>query len=98
MAATGMKQADLIEKTGWPKSRMSEIVNGKTEYYREIVNTLAAALNIRPWELLMTPEEANHLKRLRTMFDEEVHLRVAESQQGYTLPGTVPGISREKAG
>lgn len=81
-----VRQTDLIRETGWAKSRVSEIVNGKTDYYREIVNTLASVLKIHPWELLMLPEEAHHIKRLRAMLDEEVHLRVAEAQQGYTLP------------
>lgn len=44
---------------------MSDIYNGRTAYYREIVNALSNALNIQPYELLMPPEEAMSIRRMR---------------------------------
>lgn len=57
--------ADIGRETGWAKSRISEIVNGKTGYYREIVNELSRVLRIQPFELLMHPEDAFAIRRLQ---------------------------------
>lgn len=57
--------ADIARETGWAKSRVSEIVNGQTNYYREIVNELARVLRIQPFELLMHPDAAFAIRRLQ---------------------------------
>lgn len=63
--AKDMSQADLCRATGFPKAKVSELVNGKSRYNRDVVNTIAKALEIYPHELLMHPADANALKRLR---------------------------------
>lgn len=60
-----MRQIDLVERTGWGKSKVSELVNGVWHYNREIINTVAKALRIEPFELLMHPDEAMAIRRLR---------------------------------
>lgn len=60
-----MSQADLCRATGFPKAKVSELVNGVSRYNRDVVNTIAGALHIHPYELLMHPDDANALKRLR---------------------------------
>lgn len=60
-----VSQADLCRETGFPKAKMSELVNGKSRYNRDVVNPLAKALHIAPHELLMHPQEAFNLRRLR---------------------------------
>lgn len=60
-----VSQADLCRATGFPKAKMSELVNGVSRYNRDVVNVLAKALHIRPHELLMHPDDANAIKRLR---------------------------------
>lgn len=65
LAAKNMSQADLCRATGFPKAKVSELVNGKSRYNRDVVNTIAKALEIYPHELLMHPADANALKRLR---------------------------------
>jgi transcriptional regulator with XRE-family HTH domain len=97
MASKKMSQAELGRRTGWSKATVNDIFHGKTNYYREIVNLAARALEVHPWELLMSPEEANQIKRLRTALDEEVHLRVAEAQQGFRTKDELPD-RRKKAG
>lgn len=62
MRATGTTQAKLGKVTGWSKSTVNDIYHGKTHYYRDIVNECARALNIHPFELLMTPEHANAIR------------------------------------
>lgn len=60
-----MSQAELMRRTGWSKATTNDIYNGKTGYYRNILNEAATALHIEPFELLMHPSEANHLRTLR---------------------------------
>lgn len=65
MRSTHASQADLCRATGFPKAKMSELVNGKSRYNRDVVNALSRALHIQPYELLMHPDEANAIRRLR---------------------------------
>jgi transcriptional regulator with XRE-family HTH domain len=74
-------QADLCRATGFPKAKMSELVNGVSRYNRDVVNTLAKALHIRPHELLMHPDDANAIKRLR-----ESAIRIAADNTPETAP------------
>lgn len=67
-----MTQADLCRETGFPKAKVSELVNGKSRYNRDVVNAISRALKIDPYELLMHPADANRLKSLR-----ETALRIA---------------------
>ncbi len=68
MASHGMAgrgaQARMMELTGWTKATMSQLYNGEQDYSPKIVNEAAAALNVRPWELLMHPEEAMAIRQL----------------------------------
>jgi transcriptional regulator with XRE-family HTH domain len=83
----GKSQADMCRMTGWSKATMSDIYNGRTLYYREIVNQVATALEVHPFELLMPPDEAFALRRLR----QSALQIAAETRTGYTPPP--PGIS-----
>lgn len=60
-----MSQAELARRTGWSGATVNDIVHGRTNYYREILNEAATALHVQPWELLMAPAEANNLRQLR---------------------------------
>ena len=65
LAATGKRQTDIVRDLDWNKAKISLMVRGKQAYTREEVNELAAYLNIKPHELLMHPEDAHALRRLR---------------------------------
>lgn len=65
ITATATTQADLVRRTDYPKSKMSMLVNGKRKYHRDDINELSRALNIEPFELLMHPEDAMRMRRLR---------------------------------
>ena len=65
MATLELSQAALCRATGFPKAKMSELVNGVSRYNRDVVNTLAQAMHIRPYELLMHPDDANAIRRMR---------------------------------
>jgi hypothetical protein len=63
---------------------MNDIYHGKTSYYRQILNEAARALNVQPFELLMPPEEAHHVRRLRAAVETEHRLRaIAEQRSEY---------------
>lgn len=65
MATLKVRQADIMRATGYPKAKMSELASGKQRFNRDILNEVAAALNIRPYELLMHPDEAMALRQVR---------------------------------
>lgn len=41
------------------------MLRGEQQYTRDAVNEVSAYLNLRPYELLMHPDEAMRLRRLR---------------------------------
>lgn len=56
-------QADLCRETGYPKAKMSELVNGVTRYNRDVVNDISRALKISHYELLMPPAVARAFRQ-----------------------------------
>jgi hypothetical protein len=60
-----LKQSDIVARTDWPKSKVSKLVNGSVAYNREIINEAADAMNLRPFELLLHPEEAMAMRGFR---------------------------------
>ena len=64
-AANIETQADMMEKTGWSKAKMSQLYNAKQDFNSEILAEAATALNARPYELLMPPEDAMAIRQMR---------------------------------
>lgn len=58
-------QADVVKDLDWNKAKVSLIANGKQPYMRDDINQLAEYLNLRPYELLMHPDDAFAIRRLR---------------------------------
>lgn len=61
----GKRQVDFVNHTGWVKSRVSKIWNGRQPYTRDLINVAAEWLGIEPFELLMFPEDALAIRRFR---------------------------------
>lgn len=59
------KQADIVRDLDWNKARVSLMLRGDQPYTRDAVNELAIYLNLQPYELLMHPDDAMALRRLR---------------------------------
>jgi transcriptional regulator with XRE-family HTH domain len=59
------RQADISRDLDMNKAKVSLTASGKQPYDRETVNAIADYLNIRPYELLMHPDDAMALRRLR---------------------------------
>lgn len=77
MASLKLTAAELGRRADIPKATMSAIVNGKTHYYRELMNTIAAALNVRPYELLLHPDDAMAIRRLRDSAAQIAQVKLA---------------------
>ena len=69
-ATAGLKQNDLVTKLDMPKNTAHRLWHGLQPYRRDHVEQIAALLNIRPYELLMPPEEAMGMRRLRSAIAE----------------------------
>jgi transcriptional regulator with XRE-family HTH domain len=65
LKAVGKKQADMARELEWNKAKVSLTANGVQPYDRDDVNEASAYLNIQPYELLMHPEDAMALRRLK---------------------------------
>lgn len=61
----GKSQADMARDTGWNKAKVSLTASGKQAYSRDDVNEAAEYLNIRPYELLMHPDDAMAMRQFR---------------------------------
>lgn len=65
MAALDKRQADIVADLEWNPAKISLMLRGKQQYNRDAVNELSAYLNLQPFELLMHPEDAMALRRMR---------------------------------
>jgi hypothetical protein len=65
LRATNKRQADIVRDLDWNKAKVSLMLRGKQPYTREEINELAAYLNIRPHEMLMHPDDAFAIRRLK---------------------------------
>lgn len=65
MATLRIKQSGLAERIGLSKATMNDVYHGRTQYYRRLVNDVADALNLQPFELFMHPAEAMALRQAR---------------------------------
>ncbi len=59
------KQSDIVRDLDWNKARVSLMLRGEQPYTRDAVNELSAYLNLRPHELLMHPDDAMAIRRLK---------------------------------
>jgi hypothetical protein len=56
---------ELRERTGWTHRIASQLVNRKLRWNRDHLSEAAFALRVEPFELMMPPEDAFALRRLR---------------------------------
>ena len=81
-----VSQADLVRLTDYPKAKVSDLVTGKQRYNRDVLNDVAAALNIYPYELLMSPDDAMAQRRMRTVAQEIVSIPFGGTAGGEIAP------------
>jgi transcriptional regulator with XRE-family HTH domain len=86
-------QAELVRRTDYPKAKVSDLVTGKQRYNRDILNDIANALNLQPFELLMHPDDAMAQRRIRQA--AELIVRVPVMGVADDLP--IEKVRRKKA-
>lgn len=69
-ATMGLKQRDLVTKLDYQPAAAHALWHSVQRYRKDHVEEIAALLNIQPYELLMPPEEAMALRRLRSAIAE----------------------------
>jgi transcriptional regulator with XRE-family HTH domain len=75
-----VKQTEMSKRTGWSKASASQLYNGVQDYSPNVVNEAAKALNVAGYELLMIPERAMALRRLRETALQIVHAESTDEQ------------------
>ncbi len=65
VAYADRKQSHLLSELNWHSETLNRLWYGRQPYRQDYVNQAAAWLGIQPYELLMPPEEAMALRRLR---------------------------------
>ena len=81
-AIHGKRQADAERDLGWSRAKTSDLWNLKQRYTQESVDEAANWLGIRPYELLMPPEDAERLRKLEQLLDD--HARLLSKDGGST--------------
>ncbi len=76
------KQSDIVRDLDWNKAKVSLTANGKQAYDRDDVNAIADYLNLRPYELLMHPDDAMALRRLRAEMVRLAHENESRDEAG----------------
>lgn len=69
-ATLGLKQRDLVTKLDYQPAAAHALWHSVQRYRRDHIAEISGLLNIQPYELLMPPEEAMALRRLRTVIAE----------------------------
>ena len=89
MAYLKLKQADMVQRTGWTKTKASHLYNDQQDYSTQIVKEAAHALNIAVFELFMLPADAMALRRYR---ESAVRL-AAENTATFRVPQLKDGTT-----
>lgn len=93
LRSTQTSVTTLEAETGWTHRVASQLVNCRIRWNRDHLLLAAKVLRIHPFELLLHPDDAMHIRRLRAAVDEEARLRVAEGRAEYAAqqaPAALP--------
>jgi hypothetical protein len=81
-AVAGLKQRDLVTQLDYLPATGHKLWHGLQPYRRDHVEQISALLHIKPYELLMPPDEAMAIRRLRSAIAE-----VAKADAGAEVDG-----------
>lgn len=87
----GLNQADFGRALELHKNSANRLWHSEQPYRRDQLNAAAAWLHIRPYELLMHPEEAHAIRRMR----ELAARMVADNTKPSDRPDTPPARARK---
>ncbi|WP_292223846.1 hypothetical protein [Brevundimonas sp.] len=94
-AVAGKKQRDLVTGLDWLPAKANKVWHGVQEPKSSEIHEIAAFINIAPHELLMPPEEAMKLRRLKSVLNEVVAPAAIHVAEAVAPPTAKP--SRRKA-
>jgi hypothetical protein len=83
------KQADLQKELGWSKAKAHDVWHGQ-QYTQAIIDEVAPWLNVKPFELLLSPAAAMAIRGYR-----ESAAQLASSAE---LPGSGESAPRSRTG
>lgn len=61
----GKTQAEIVRELDWNKAKVSLTASGKQPYSRDDINEIADYLHLKPYELLMHPDDAMAIRQMR---------------------------------
>lgn len=70
MQSVGLKQSDLVKQLDWSKAKANAVWHGEQRYNEDMLGEVATLVNAEIYELLMPPEDAHRLRRLRAVLDD----------------------------
>jgi hypothetical protein len=70
MESVQLRQTDLVNMLGYSKAKANAIWHGEQRLNEDILEQIAALVNAKPYELLMTPAEAMKVRRIRAIVDD----------------------------
>jgi len=65
LAVIGVSGAWLSRETGWTHRITNQLINKKIRWNRDHLSLAAQILKLSPFELLLHPDEAMHLRKLK---------------------------------
>ena len=89
LKACGKKQADLEKDLELNKAKVSLTANGKQPYDRDLVNLIADYLHLKPYELLMHPDDAMAVRQLQASAERIVTI-VHDAEEAAKKRGSSP--------
>ena len=95
-AVAGKKQRDLVTGLDWLPAKANKVWHGVQEPKSSEIHEIAAFINIDAHELLMPPEEAMKLRRLKSVLNEVAAPAPVQVPDAVAEPGAKP--TRRKAG
>jgi transcriptional regulator with XRE-family HTH domain len=89
MMLAGLKQAELVNRLGYSKAKANAIWHGEQRLNEDILEEVATLIGARPFELLLHPDTAHHIRRLEAL--------VADAIKGAGTPANDPPVKRRAA-
>jgi hypothetical protein len=84
-ASVGKIQRSMVTELGWLPAKANKVWHGIQEPRASEIHEIAQMLNIAPHELMMHPEDAMAIRRLRSAVEEVTRPSSAAAERDGTL-------------
>lgn len=72
MMLAGLKQAELVNRLGYSKAKANAIWHNEQRLNEDTLEEIAALVGARPFELLLHPDNAHHIRRLEALVADAI--------------------------